>query len=113
MNRSLARTRPTILALTVAIVAGCAHFTPEAAHENFKRDLRADIGQDIDHSTYTSLDPRLRLSEERLANGQIRYRYKSGIGNGQCTTIYDVDPLTRKIVAVNFEGSTRECSLPP
>lgn len=98
------------------MLAGCVSYfnqlTPEAAHQNFLRELQANVGQDIDKSNYTSLRRALRLSEERLHNGFMRYRYRSGIGDGKCQSIFDVDPGTNKIVAAGFEGGMKECSLP-
>ena len=97
--------------------SGCASYlnelTPEAAHQNFLRELHSTIGQDIITSNYTNFQPSLRISEERLANGLIQYRYRSGVGKGECKSIYDVDPATHKIVQVGFEGTMKQCSLPP
>jgi len=96
----------------VSCLAACAGYfsqlTPEVAHENFLRDLNSYIGKDINENK-GRLRSELRLSQENIAGGLVRYRF--GIPGG-CIEDFDVDPSTNRIVAVGFEGTTRQCSIP-
>jgi hypothetical protein len=93
-------------------LVGCAeyvrNFTPEAQHEEFLKRLHDMIGMDI-NANDTWLRPGLKLGEERLVSGLIRYRF--GVV-GHCIKDFDVDPATNKIVAVDFEGTDKECISP-
>lgn len=105
---------PQVTLALLVFLSACylSKLTPEAAHQNYLSGLNATIGQDIDQSRYTSLRKELRVSEEILGNGLVRYRYKAGPGLAECRSIYDVDPKTRIVVAVGFEGDIRQCSNP-
>jgi len=99
--------------LGLSTFASCASYlnevTPDAAHRNFVRNLQSYVGEDI-NANKGWLRTSLRLSSENLGNGLVRYRY--GIAGG-CIKIFDVDPSTNRIVAVSFEGTVQQCSLPP
>ena len=99
------------VAMLVAVTACTAYFnavTPEAAHDNFLRNLHSYIGESVDLNRGW-LRQELKLSEERLPNSQVRFRF--GVPGG-CVKVFDVDAITRKIAAASFEGTESQCSIP-
>jgi hypothetical protein len=105
-------TRGMAIVIVAIGIGSCAYFrslTPEAAHRNFLNNLNTYIGKDIEYDRGW-LRVALRVSSEPLDNGMVRYRHRV---IGECIAIFDVDPSSRKVVVVNYEGSTEQCSIPP
>ena len=96
----------------IGTLAGCATYfhalTPEGAHENFLQNLHSYVGEDID-ANKGWLRRELNLSQERLPDGSLRYRF--GV-IGQCVKVFDVDASSHKIVAATFEGTKQQCAIP-
>jgi hypothetical protein len=93
-------------------ITGCSGYlnqiTPEAAHDNFLRNLHSYVGESVDLNRGW-LRRELLVSEERLPSGQLRFRF--GVRGGRIK-VFDVDAATRKITAASFEGTKSECSIP-
>ena len=87
-------------------VNACTATTP---HENFNRNLQMSVGAVID-TLDVNIQPSLLVSEKKLQNGNLEYRYKWYPG---CVRIFEVDPATRVILRADFEGDQESCILPP
>ena len=92
--------------LVILNATSCVVIMP---HENFKNDLRLWVGANIDSPHY-NIKPELLLSTRILDNGNIEYRYRY---LGDCVRLFEVDPKSRIILRVGFEGSEKFCILPP
>jgi hypothetical protein len=106
MSRFAAR---TVLAVSLCL-GSCSYLeqlTPEAAHRNFLVTLNGLVGRQIDNP-HPWLQSQLKLSEEALSNGRVRYRFGRP---GRCIEVFDVDPTSKKIVAATFEGSDMDCAI--
>jgi hypothetical protein len=79
-------------------------------HENFLHSLLLSVGRDI--RNFQDFD---KYRSHALANGNVQYQYTRRIPPGRhpCTTIYDVDPQTYKIVRADFKGSRDDCVIQP
>ena len=67
------------------------------------------VGKSI-NSGHAWLKPELKLSEEPIPDGLVRYRFGRV---GYCVEVFDVEPTSSKIVAVSFEGTEKQCAIPP
>ena len=96
-----------MLALTSSCSTYLHELTPDAAHQNFVRNLDSYIGEDI-NANKGWIRKELQLSQQTLATGTTRYRF--GVAGG-CIKVFDVDSRSNKIAAVGFEGTERQCAL--
>ena len=88
--------------------SGCGYLsglTPEAAHENFLRQLSSYLGSDI-RANIGWTRPQLHLSTATLAGGQLEYRFKVLRG---CIVVFEVDPASNLIVRAGHEGTKEQC----
>ena len=98
------------VALIAILLDGCAN---EKAHENYKETLGRFVGKDISDARnfFRSQDAEIK----KLPNGHSEYRftiqYKGG-SYGPCTTIFEVDPTSKKILQADFVGSKHDCIVP-
>jgi hypothetical protein len=90
------------------LIAACIpRVTP---HENFLNSLRLSVGRDIrNHVEFAQYQRKI------LANGNYEFRMTRPYGRrrGPCTTIYEVDPISYKILRSDFIGSKEDCIIPP
>ena len=93
------------LVLSSSWIVGCTATTP---HENFVEILSSRVGSKIDD--FYNLRPSLKIAERGLSNGNIEYKYKYF---GDCVETYEVEPTTRIIRSVSYEGSNKWCSVSP
>jgi hypothetical protein len=93
--------------ISALVFEGCLSST--TPHENFRKNLLT-VGGDIrNRNDYP------RYERVNLANGNVEYRLTRRYppGKGLCTTIYEVDPKTFKILRADFLGSPDDCVLQP
>ena len=96
--------------ILVLVLAGCAT-APE--HENFKQVMGAQVGKRIDDADAYPVFYRLReVNAKPLPNGNIQEEYAAG-RKGECRLFFEVEPLTRRIIAWSFDGSERNCVIVP
>lgn len=89
---------------------GCAFFAG-SPHENFKEILHSNIGQNIDNIPSYALGQGSKLIDSKvLSSGNIENKY---MHRGTCIYIFEIDPITRKIVGTSFEGSEKDCVVNP
>jgi 2-keto-3-deoxy-galactonokinase len=93
--------------LILFMLYGCVYPT---AHENFKNNLKLYIGREI--NSVSAYSPKnLRVSV--LSNGNLEYRYiEQYRDHGLCTTIFEVDAATKKIIRADFAGLENDCFIP-
>jgi len=98
-----------VVGLLMIAVSGCANITP---HENFKSNLECSVGRNMDEPFLTKNDT--LVSTRQLSNGDIEYRYQHFYGKKHpCIHIYEVNPETRIIQKVGFEGNENTCYITP
>ena len=94
------------LVMVSLIVSGCV-----SRHETFKEILRDNIGDNVDNIPPYALGRITALIDSKvLPNGNIENKYKYG---GTCIYFFEIDPKTRIIVGVRFEGKERDCVVAP
>lgn len=102
--------------LIFIILHGCTTYD---AHDNYKESLYSFIGKSIEQAK--GFYGRERKWEViTLTNGNQEYRFndenvRSVITKnfgGLCTTIFEVDAQSRKIIRADFIGGRRECIIP-
>lgn len=101
------------IALSMLVtLLGCVY--PDA-HESFKEMLNSFVGEEfIRAKNYYGRTMKWEVTE--LPNGNLEYRrtekYPPDIfkkNPGPCTSIFEVDAKTKKIIRVDWEGSKRDC----
>lgn len=103
-------TRPISPLILFLGLAACAT-SPE--HENFKRVMDRQVGKEIDAADAYPAFYRLRqINAKQLPNGNTQQQYAAG-RDGRCRVNFEVAPVTRAIVRWSFEGSERDCVIPP
>ena len=91
--------------------SGCASVTP---HENFKDQLNRKVGKNIDNLPPFWARERDLIQKKLLINGNVEYRYW-GLSRGlrSCQYIFEVEPKSRMIVNVRYEGKEFDCVINP
>lgn len=95
------------------LLVGCS--IASDPHENFRNILRSEIGTRIDLDPMLSMcseNQKYRVEKNQLQNGNIEYRHILRRG-GVCTYYCEVDPYTRRVVNVRYEGSREDCAIVP
>lgn len=93
-----------------ALLAACAT-SPE--HENFKQVMNRQVGKSAgDPDAYPVLYRLRQVNEKTLPNGNRQLQYAAG-RRGECKLYYEVQPGSLTIVRWAYEGSERECVIPP
>ena len=94
--------------ICVLVLSSCISAT--TPHQNFLSNLQFAVGTDIrgrrDFTQYVATV---------LPNGHIEYRYTQRYppGRGLCTTIYEVDPSTYRILRADYLGTSDDCVIQP
>src|SRR5438552_2389357 len=87
----------------MSTVVSCASITP---HENYLDFRKRLIGFKIDgsdapaHIRSDVLSAKRFIDKRQLNDGRIRYRFRF---IRSCVDVYDVDPVSQRIVAISFE----------
>jgi hypothetical protein len=84
-------------------------YDPQYWHENFVKNLQAEVGLNRAHQRGAEWDKYL-MERVVLPNGNVAYKYDRG---GTCRDILEVDPKTDVIVVVRWEGEARHCTVTP
>jgi len=102
-----------LLSLIAVVLSGCAN---EKAHENYKATLSSFVGRNIsDARNFFRGDD---MEVKQLPNGHSEYRftiqYKANFGPPYepCTSIFEVDPASQKILRADFIGTKHDCIIP-
>lgn len=93
-------------------LAGCSiDRAIDRAHENFKTGLNYFVGRDFAEARNFY---RGKIERENLANGNIEYRLTGRLSNkyGPCTKIFEVEPVTHKVLRADFMGTKSDCITP-
>src|SRR4051812_47843818 len=100
--------------LCVALFALLANLSCSASrtpHENFVEGaMTAMVGQDIRRDLDYD-----KFQQSTLPGGNIEFRWVRIFPPGEkpCTLIYEVNPRSYIIVRATYDGSERDCVLPP
>jgi len=93
--------------LVFLLLVGCTILTP---HENFKHNVIAKVGLNIDKIGGGWTRSQDLVSTITLPNGHVAYTYKY---IRSCQYTFEVDPKTNIIVAARWEGSEKDCVIAP
>lgn len=96
-----------ILSLGCLLTSCVSAKTP---HQNFLESLEASVGRDIRRHVEFE-----RYQRTMLPNGNFEYRLTRRYGRwakAACTTIFEVDPDTFKVLHAGFSGSKGDCAIP-
>lgn len=89
-------------------VAGCLP-PARSAHENYLDSHSGWVGRDVWRHGHID-----RAIVTKLQNGNLEYRIGRIMGRGlaPCTDVFEVDPVTRKVLKADFIGSEQSCVIP-
>lgn len=92
--------------LLLALTPGCS------GHQNFIDIMRHDVGKGIDNPYLTRNQyPERRVGQKMLPNGNIEEEYRAGWR--ACRVFFEIDKKAGKVVGWRYEGSDKDCSIPP
>lgn len=99
-----------ILSVIALTLVGCVFFAG-SPHDNFKVQLQSKMGKQIDKIPPYSFPNEMKLIDsQNLPNGNIENKY---IHQRTCMYFIEIDPKTRTIVGVHFEGKESDCVINP
>lgn len=93
--------------LVAVSASACAGWTRDG-HERFLLNGNSEVGQPVDQ--YSWYRAARRLSERRLENGNMEYRYPY---SGGCIVVIQVNSSTGIIMSFGWEGEKAHCVANP
>jgi hypothetical protein len=97
-----------ICGLVAVSASACAGWGSEDGHKLFLLKGNSRIGTSIEkYSWYRASE---RLSERRLANGNMEYKYPY---SGGCVVVIQVNPSTNIMMSFGWEGEKAHCIANP
>ena len=91
-----------------SLVTSCSWPLP---HENFKSFMKSNVGKKTDDpSSDVARYPETLIGSEVLANGNAEYEYQFV---ADCSSFFEIEKETNKIVGWRFEGSEADCVIVP
>lgn len=94
-------------ALIMPMMFACYALSP---HENFKRTMNGNIGKKMNESSTLWIKSDRHILTRNMQNGNMEGEY---ILDDACHYFFEFNPETRIIVNWRFEGSERDCAIPP
>ena len=103
----------SLITFTVTVLSTSCMGDIATAHQNFKVQLNKAVGTSIDDTRPgTWVDHRKPINVRTLTNGNVEYTYLYMRGRS-CRFMFEVNPSTRIIVNVRFEGKESDCVINP
>ena len=101
-----------ILLVGLLQTAGCSSqkYNPNFWHQLYVEHLQAAVGRSFAEERNGWAQRVTLIGQTELSNGHVAYKYRDG---GTCQHTLEVDHKTDIIVAVDWEGSNRDCIIMP